>query len=180
MAVLAHGNRLSCREVCWQELVGELGRQEAWLRDQASLAADQGRALQPWQLVAISLLVASLGYNHGRWIGWICLSLSLLAVQSLYVAWQMFMIAWNVTLIPVVKSASLLFYVLESLQRWGYSGHLRERWALRRKLARSQTYDEYREAACRLDELDGKSAWRAARGGYPSSSVETAARQLVE
>ena len=170
----------TCTEVCWDEMVGAFGRHEAWLRDTANEKSRELLELQPWQLAVVAAVTASLVINHGRWAGWILLSLSLLVVQYIYVSWQFVMIALDVVTYQAIKWLTFVLYVWESLHRWGFSGNLRRRWTLRRRLQRATTWAAYREAAAELDTVDDKEAWRSAPSGYPSSGVALAARQLRE
>ena len=176
---------LSCKELaesfvagCAGNLMSTMELQRARLLANAEGAAAAGREAQPWQIAMVTLVLASILYNHGRWFFWVVLSMTLLVCQGLYVAWQMGIIALDILMYTWLMYCHGAFYVCESVQRWAVGGNIRHRWRLRRRLRRATAWPEYSRAARELDELDNKSAWRSSPSGYAASGVATASRQL--
>ena len=167
--------------VCSNNFIGSIIDQRERLRETAAQAAEATSAAAYWQLAAGTLVVGSVIINHGRFIAWIGLTVTLLSMQLLYVGWQMIMIALTMLMYTVLTYFSIVFYIFESVQRWAASGGIRKRWRLRHRLRHATSYKEYAEAGRELDELDGKAAWRANPGegaSYQAAGVAAACRQL--
>ena len=79
--------------VCSSNFIDALARERERLGETAEAAVEFTSTASYWQIAAGTLVGGSILINHGRFIAWIGLSLSLLSMQLLYVGWQLTMIA---------------------------------------------------------------------------------------
>lgn len=184
-----HWNHSVCAEYASSALrvcVGELGslvhESRAGMHDVVVSASEASAGLSYTQLAGLSFIIVSLVYNHGRWIGWIWLTLFLFSIQAAYVAYQGAAILVIVALTSALNTCARVAGAYEAALRWLRGGNIRRRYRLRRALRGAASWETYAAIASELDQLDGKEAWRASDESsvYDHATVVSTARQLRE
>lgn len=165
-------------EVCSESFVDVLMRERARVASTAEAVAESYHSAAYWQIAIVTVVIASVLYNHGRFIAWISLASTLLMMQMAYVAWQVSIIALNVVLYTWLTYFSTVHYLLESCRRWVKGGSIRRRYQLRRRLRTATSWEQYEADARELDDLDGKASWRTKPDGYQAAGVRAATRQM--
>ena len=104
--------------VCSNNVMSTLADSRKAAVQVAVQASEHASKAAHWELAMVTLVLASLVVNHGRFIAWIGLSLILLSMQLLYVGWQLLMIAVTMLMYSTLTYASVVFYIGESVRRW--------------------------------------------------------------